>query len=132
GIGGAVAFAVGDLSFISLRAVLEPILAVCHERADLVLLVKPQFESRRQEAAKGQGIITDPTVWRRVLTEVAEAGDSAGAGLQHATVSPIRGRGGNIEFLYHFVAGAAAHPPDLDALVDLADETHARSSGPLT
>ena len=40
-------------------------------RADLVLLVKPQFEAGRQEAARGKGVITDPAIWRRVLEEVA-------------------------------------------------------------
>ena len=51
---------VADLSFISLRTVLPAVLALTAPGADLVLLVKPQFEAGREEAARGRGVITDP------------------------------------------------------------------------
>lgn len=116
-IGGAVDLVVGDLSFISLRLVLGPLVALARPGASLVLLVKPQFEAGRQEVSRGSGVIRDPAVWRRVLEEVADAGDVAGAGVVDATVSPIRGGNGNVEFLYRFVVGAPRGEIDLDELV---------------
>lgn len=117
GIGGPVELVVGDLSFISLRTVLDALLGVCVEGASLILLVKPQFEAGRQEASKGRGVIRDPAVWRRVLDEVAEAAHAAGAPVQGAAVSPITGGDGNVEFLYRLAKGATSVDLDLDHLV---------------
>ncbi len=116
-IGGPVSLIVGDLSFISLELVLAPLIALATPGASLVLLVKPQFEAGRREVSRGSGVIRDPEVWRRVLAEVADAGDAAGAGVVDATVSPIRGGNGNVEFLYRFVVGARGGAVDVDALV---------------
>ncbi len=120
-IGGPVDLVVGDLSFISLGVVLPALARVVREGRSLVLLVKPQFEAGRQEVSRGSGVIRDPSVWRRVLDEVAEAAERAGAGLQAAAVSPIRGGSGNVEFLYHLVAGAPRAEVDLDAVVARAE-----------
>jgi 23S rRNA (cytidine1920-2'-O)/16S rRNA (cytidine1409-2'-O)-methyltransferase len=98
-IGAPVAVVVADLSFISLRIVLEPMLALCQPGALLVLLVKPQFEAGRTEAARGRGIITDPEIWRRVLEEVTSALVAAGATIMGVMVSPITGSDGNVEFV---------------------------------
>ena len=65
---------VADLSFISLRTVLPAVVPLAAPHADLVLLVKPQFEAGRQEASRGKGVIKDPDVWRRVLGEVRSPG----------------------------------------------------------
>lgn len=116
-LGDPVDLVVGDLSFISLRIVLAPLVGLAAPGASLVLLVKPQFEAGRREVSRGSGVVRDPVVWRRVLDEVAEAGDLAGAGVVDAAVSPIRGGHGNVEFLYHFVVGSARGDLDLDALV---------------
>jgi 23S rRNA (cytidine1920-2'-O)/16S rRNA (cytidine1409-2'-O)-methyltransferase len=97
--------------------VLGPLVAVAQPGADLIVLVKPQFEAGRQEASKGRGIIRDPAIWRRVLDEVAEAAALAGAPVQAGTVSPIRGGDGNVEFLYHLVVGATPRPVDTEGLV---------------
>src|SRR4029450_8071952 len=72
-LGEPFALVVADLSFISLRTVLDNLLALAAPGADLVLLVKPQFEAGRQEASRGRGVITDPEVWRRALREGAAA-----------------------------------------------------------
>lgn len=97
-LGGPVDLVVADLSFISLRLVL-PALRAAADGAPVVTLVKPQFEAGRQEAAKGQGIIRDPLIWRRVLGEVVDAGADQGLHLIDAIVSPISGTAGNIEFV---------------------------------
>ena len=96
---------VADLSFISLRTVAPALLGLAAPGADLVLLVKPQFEAGRAEASRHKGVIRDPEVWARVLHEVAAAYVGAGAGLHGLMVSPLRGAEGNVEFLAHFVAG---------------------------
>ncbi len=103
-IGGRVDLVVGDLSFISLTKVVDPLLSVCRPSAPLVLLVKPQFEAGRSEVSKGRGIITDPEVWQRTLTEVTDAFELAGAVVRDSMTSPIQGADGNTEFLVHFTA----------------------------
>ncbi len=65
-----LALIVADLSFISLRTVARPLLDLTAPAADLVLLVKPQFEAGRVEASRNRGVIRDPQVWARVLREV--------------------------------------------------------------
>ena len=116
-LGDPVDLVVGDLSFISLRIVLGPLVGLTAQGASMVLLVKPQFEAGRKEVSRGSGVVRDPAVWRRVLEEVAVAGDEVGAGVVDAAVSPIRGGTGNVEFLYRFVVGATRADIDLDALI---------------
>lgn len=105
---------VADLSFISLALVLPNLFGQACSGADLVVLVKPQFEAGRDEASKGRGVIRDPAVWRRVLLEVGAAMSSAGAVIIEAMVSPVRGAEGNVEFLYHLRAPISS--PQLDGL----------------
>jgi 23S rRNA (cytidine1920-2'-O)/16S rRNA (cytidine1409-2'-O)-methyltransferase len=112
---------VADLSFISLAAV-APALVDRNARAgaDVVLLVKPQFEAAKGEADRGRGVITDPAVWRRVLGEVRAALAQHGAAMMDVMVSPLTGADGNVEFLAHARAGARAPVVDdarLDAVV---------------
>ena len=118
-LGGPFPLVVADLSFISLRTVLPALVALTEPGADLVLLVKPQFEAGRAEAARGKGVVTDPVVWRRVLGEVRDAISAQPAAMMDAMVSPLQGADGNVEFLVHARAGAAASGagPDLDAVV---------------
>lgn len=125
GLGPPVEVVVADLSFISLATVLPALLAVASPGADVVALVKPQFEAGRAEVSKGRGVVRDPAVWRRVLDEVAVAVAGAGATMMDAMVSPLTGAEGNVEFLVHLVAATpgtdAASPTavdvDLDAVV---------------
>jgi 23S rRNA (cytidine1920-2'-O)/16S rRNA (cytidine1409-2'-O)-methyltransferase len=88
-----------DLSFISLRTVAPAL--VGHAAADLVLLVKPQFEAGRAEASKGRGVITDPAVHERVLEEVVVAFGQLGAAKMGVMRSPVTGADGNVELLLH-------------------------------
>jgi 23S rRNA (cytidine1920-2'-O)/16S rRNA (cytidine1409-2'-O)-methyltransferase len=92
---------VADLSFISLRTVLAPLLGLAAPGAHLVLLVKPQFEAGRDEATRSRGVIRDPAVWRRVLDEVLIALRATGAAIMGVMVSPLTGADGNVEFLVH-------------------------------
>lgn len=118
-IGGLVDLVVGDLSFISLRTVADNLLAACRPGGDLVLLVKPQFEAGREEASRGRGVITDPTVWHRTLFEVGTALEQRRAAIMGVMVSPLRGAEGNVEFLLHAVSEAAGTAPvALGPLID--------------
>ena len=110
---------VADLSFISLRTVLPSLISVAAPGADLVTLVKPQFEAGKTEASRGRGVIRDPEVWQRVLDDVACAARDLGAAIMGAMVSPITGTEGNVEFLLHARTAPVADvsPPDLAAVV---------------
>ena len=111
---------VADLSFISLGLVAPALLGPnAATGADVVVLVKPQFEAGRAEVSRGRGVVRDPAVWRRVLGDVSSALTGHGAAMMGAMVSPLTGADGNVEFLVHLRAhdpGPAA-PVDLDALV---------------
>lgn len=104
---------VADLSFISVRRVAASLVALCEPAADLVVLVKPQFEAGRAEASRGRGVIRDPQVWARVVTDAIDAFHAVGAANIEVMVSPLRGADGNVEFLAHFRPGAL--PSDLPA-----------------
>jgi len=100
-IGGPVDLVVADLSFISLRTVAPALLSCASPGADLILLVKPQFEAGRAEASKGRGVIKDPEVQARVLGEICADLRDRGANIMGTMESPITGADGNREFLVH-------------------------------
>jgi 23S rRNA (cytidine1920-2'-O)/16S rRNA (cytidine1409-2'-O)-methyltransferase len=112
---------VADLSFISIRSVLDGLIGVSDDGADLVLLVKPQFEAGKVEADRGRGVIKDPAVWRSVLEAVEGALLARGAVIIGWMVSPVRGAKGNVEFFVHAAAPpAVAHDapePAIDSVV---------------
>jgi 23S rRNA (cytidine1920-2'-O)/16S rRNA (cytidine1409-2'-O)-methyltransferase len=110
-VGAPVDLVTADLSFISLRLVLDALLRVVRDDGDLVLLVKPQFEAGRQVVSKGRGIVTDPAVWSDVLDEVTSAIGARGATIMGAMASPVTGTDGNVEFVLHVVP-ASDDPPD--------------------
>ena len=89
-----------DVSFISLRHILPVLPALMRDRADVVALVKPQFEAGRAEVGKG-GIVRDEGVQRRVVDEVSGAALALGLTRAGLTESPIAGMEGNREFLVH-------------------------------
>jgi len=94
-----------DLSFISLRVVRDALLGASAPHADVVVLVKPQFEAPRASVERG-GVVRDRAVWRDAMRTVAEAYRQAGCALLGATPSPLVGRAGNREFFLHLRAGA--------------------------
>ncbi|MGU3470395.1 TlyA family RNA methyltransferase [Paenibacillus sp. D51F] len=91
-------FASIDVSFISLKLILPPLSQLLDAGADVVALIKPQFEAGREKVGKA-GIVREPAVHREVLHSVLEAADAAGFALVDLTYSPITGGEGNIEFL---------------------------------
>jgi 23S rRNA (cytidine1920-2'-O)/16S rRNA (cytidine1409-2'-O)-methyltransferase len=112
-VGGPVDLVVADLSFISLRRVVGSLLRVAGPGADVVLLVKPQFEAGRAEASRGRGVIRDDAVRARVRDEVADVLRAHGATIMGWMESPVRGADGNVEYFVHALAPGAptASPP---------------------
>jgi len=100
GIDGAPQVITGDLSFISLSLVLPAARGVAAPDADLVLLVKPQFEVGRT-AVKG-GLVTDAASRADAVAGVLWAAWDAGLATCGVVSSPIAGTHGNAEFIAHF------------------------------
>jgi len=92
--------AVIDCSFISLKKILPPAIALLKAEGKIIALIKPQFEAGKAEVAKGRGVITDAVIHERVLPEL----ETFVAGLPQCwwrgvTESPLLGPAGNKEFL---------------------------------
>ena len=100
---GPVDLVVIDVSFISLTQILPRVPAVVRPGADVVTLVKPQFEAGREEVGK-KGIVRDPDVHARVVERVTAAAAAFGLERLAMTPSPITGAEGNREFLLHLRA----------------------------
>ena len=99
-VGGAITRVSIDVSFISLRHILPVLPALIAKGADIVALVKPQFEAGREAVGKG-GLVTNAAVHARVIDDVTAAASEVGLH-RHALVdSPITGAEGNKEFLLH-------------------------------
>jgi 23S rRNA (cytidine1920-2'-O)/16S rRNA (cytidine1409-2'-O)-methyltransferase len=110
-IEGPVDLVVADLSFISLRTVAAALLGVGRPGADLVLLVKPQFEAGRAEASRGRGVIRDDGVRSRVRDEVGDVLIDGRATIMGWMESPLRGADGNVEYFVHALAPPGGHAP---------------------
>ncbi len=117
---GPVDLAVADVSFISLRLVLAPLPPVLLPGAEVVALVKPQFEVGKGEVGKG-GIVRDPGKHLSALRSVVSAASALGFGVRGACPSPITGAEGNREFFLH-LAPAPSGCLDGEALDRLLGE----------
>ena len=91
-----------DLSFISVLKVMEVVSKVLKEHGKLIVLIKPQFEARKEQVGRG-GIVKDEAVHQEVIKNVVEGIEKQGFLLQGITESPITGTDGNKEFLAYFL-----------------------------
>jgi 23S rRNA (cytidine1920-2'-O)/16S rRNA (cytidine1409-2'-O)-methyltransferase len=101
----AVSLVTIDVAFISLRHILPALPPFLEAAADIVALVKPQFEAGRDEVGK-HGIVSDPAVHDAVIERVTEAARECGLSRMAMTPSPITGATGNQEFFLHLRAAA--------------------------
>ncbi|MEV2277106.1 TlyA family RNA methyltransferase [Nocardiopsis sp. NPDC049922] len=101
---------VGDLSFISLTLVLEPLRDCVAPGADFVLMVKPQFEVGKDRVGAG-GVVREPELRAEAVTRVAEHAFGLGLGTVDVTASPLPGPSGNVEYFLWMRAGAPALDP---------------------
>jgi 23S rRNA (cytidine1920-2'-O)/16S rRNA (cytidine1409-2'-O)-methyltransferase len=105
-IDGPVDLVVGDLSFISLRLVLDALTGVTRPDGDLVLMVKPQFEVGKERLGKG-GVVRDAADRVAAVTAVAEAAAERGWGAVGVATSPLPGPAGNVEYFLWLRRGEA-------------------------
>ena len=99
-IGEALDFASVDVSFISLTKVLGPAKALLADDAEMVCLIKPQFEAGREKVGK-KGVVRDPAVHEEVINTIIDFVTEIGFYVLHLEYSPIKGPEGNIEYLIH-------------------------------
>lgn len=100
---------VADLSFISLRLVLGVFAAIVADGADLLLMVKPQFEVGREALGSG-GVVRESALRESAVLDVARAAAGVGLGTAGVVASPLPGPSGNVEYFLHLRADAG--PPD--------------------
>ena len=114
--------AVMDVSFISIRLVLPAVTALLKDGADLICLIKPQFEAGREEVGK-KGVVRDEAVHRSVVQGILDFAPTAGLSVRGLDFSPIKGPEGNIEYICHMVKRAGDDVPiDVAALVARSHE----------
>jgi 23S rRNA (cytidine1920-2'-O)/16S rRNA (cytidine1409-2'-O)-methyltransferase len=102
---------------VGLTGIVQRLVELTGEEADLVLLVKPQFEAAAADVEEG-GVVRDPRVRRDAIDRVASAAAAAGAGTLAVMASPITGPAGNVEFLLHARRGAATTIAEPGAVAD--------------
>jgi len=109
-----------DVSFISVRIVLPPVLRLLGDGWEALVLVKPQFEAGRADVSRG-GVVRDPAVRRRVLREVVDAALGWGATTIGVVDSGLPGPKGNREFFVHLShRDEAALLDDIDDRIETA------------
>ncbi|GFI22791.1 16S/23S rRNA (cytidine-2'-O)-methyltransferase TlyA [Lachnospiraceae bacterium] len=95
-------FASVDVSFISLNKILGPAHALLKQDAEMVCLIKPQFEAGKEKVGK-KGVVRDPQVHSEVIASVFASALEQGFQILNLDFSPIRGPEGNIEYLMHLL-----------------------------
>jgi 23S rRNA (cytidine1920-2'-O)/16S rRNA (cytidine1409-2'-O)-methyltransferase len=104
-IGGPADVVVADLSFISLRLVLAALSSCATDDADLLPMVKPQFEVGRERLGSG-GVVRDPGLRAEAVLDVATAAAELGWGTAGVVASPLPGPAGNVEYFLWLRRGA--------------------------
>lgn len=109
---------VADLSFIPLGLVLPALAGCCAPGADLLPMVKPQFEVGRERLPAG-GVVRDPALRAETVRGVARRAQQLGLGVRGVVASPLPGPSGNVEYFLHLVHGAEPlAEAELDTAVD--------------
>lgn len=111
-----VAFCSIDVSFISLTKVLAPILELLEEDAEIVALIKPQFEAGREQVEK-HGVVKNPKVHEAVIHQIWDYAKSLDLSILGLSFSPIKGPEGNIEYLIHLKKQGEDFLTDQDASI---------------
>jgi 23S rRNA (cytidine1920-2'-O)/16S rRNA (cytidine1409-2'-O)-methyltransferase len=118
-VGGPVDLVVADLSFISLRLVLPALLACCTTDADLLPMVKPQFEVGKDRLGSG-GVVRDPALRAEVVGDVLAAAGELGLRTHGVVASPLPGPSGNVEYFAWLRRGEPLPAERVAELVEVA------------
>ena len=121
GEGPAPSFASVDVSFIGLDKILPAALQILTPGAEMVCLIKPQFEAGRDKVGK-KGVVRDRSVHEEVVENVTAMAAGLGFDILGLDFSPIRGPEGNIEYLMYIKKREGAEPGDTDALCETQEE----------
>lgn len=114
--------AVMDVSFISIRLVLPAVKQLLKPGADIICLIKPQFEAGREEVGK-KGVVRDESVHKEVVNGILQFAPTIGLSVMGLDFSPIKGPEGNIEYICHMKNGSFETVfPDVDAIVTASHE----------
>ena len=106
-------FASVDVSFISLDKILPPAYQLLKPGAEMVCLIKPQFEAGRGKVGK-KGVVREPKIHMEVIESVFAFAIADGFKILNLDFSPIKGPEGNIEYLMH-ICKSEEVPEDFDA-----------------
>lgn len=117
--GGPVDLVVADLSFISLRLVLPALLSCTTEDADLLPMVKPQFEVGKERLGSG-GVVRDPALRAEAVLDVLKAAGELGLRPHGVVASPLPGPSGNVEYFAWLRRGAPLDDQAAAAMVETA------------
>lgn len=118
-----------DVSFISLRLMIQALKPMLPPNGEIIALIKPQFEAGRDQVGKS-GIVRNPSVHEEVLHSVIQFASDQGLMLKGLTYSPITGGEGNIEFLAYWVMTGREKEPlpsQVDKLIRTTVEDAART-----
>lgn len=130
-IGQAVDFVSIDVAFISLSKVLEPVRALMAEGAEIVCLIKPQFEAGREKVGK-KGVVREKSVHEEVIVQVITMAAATGFLLMNLDYSPIKGPEGNIEYLLYAKKNTGEeNEAALQEMLSLVPQTVAAAHGDL-
>ena len=121
GDGPAPSFASVDVSFIGLDKILPAALQILTPGAEMVCLIKPQFEAGRDKVGK-KGVVRDRSVHEEVVENVTAMAAGLGFDILGLDFSPIRGPEGNIEYLMYIKKREGAEHGDTDALCETQEE----------
>lgn len=112
-----VQLVVMDASFISLRLLLPVIKGWLTPKAEIIPLIKPQFEAGQRDVGRG-GVVRDQRVHARVIQEVLTAAQAEGFAVGGLIRSPLKGPAGNVEFLASLLWGHDRPALSIDALIE--------------
>ncbi len=133
-IGQPAEFVSIDVAFISLTKVLGQVYELMAENAEIVCLIKPQFEAGRKKVGK-KGVVRDRKVHEEVIEEVTAFAAGTGFELLHLDYSPIKGPEGNIEYLLYArknaQEGVQAREESLQRILSSVDEVVGNAHGDL-
>jgi len=121
-----IEFASVDVSFISLSKVLPPLRELLKDEAEVVCLIKPQFEAGREKVGK-KGVVRDKAVHAEVIENVSGFALENGFEILGLDFSPVKGPEGNIEYLIHLRKSAEPvqeTQADKDAIKKLVEDSH--------
>jgi 23S rRNA (cytidine1920-2'-O)/16S rRNA (cytidine1409-2'-O)-methyltransferase len=109
-----------DVSFISLRLLLEPLVNIIKEQGEVIALIKPQFESTKEIMDKYKGIINNKELHKQIIEDIIKNFKKFNFFIQNLAYSPIKGKKGNIEFLGYFIYKGEEKKVDINKVINEA------------